>query len=241
MRYPSSNENDCRSKVAWRVRLLLAGIAFWFLGTAAPFTSAQDTQQTVEQELSRPMIRGGMVFKKYCVLCHGDRGDGVARAAKLFPGLALALRERPDSYNEKIIRLGGAAVGQSEFMPPWQDELSDDDIVGTLKFMAVLGDPVRRGEVVFKTNCVLCHGVNADGKGRAAQLYDPPPANLARSNKTPEYKEKIIRVGGAGMGRSPVMPLWEPRLAAGEIADLLEYLQSILVTTSSSSLAAHPR
>jgi len=81
-------------------------------------------------------------------------------------------------------------VGASPSMPPWQDELSDEQVGYVLLFLTVVRDPVRRGEVVFKMNCVLCHGLRADGKGRAAKLYHPPPADLTRSEKSDEYKEK---------------------------------------------------
>ena len=39
-------------------------------------------------------------------------------------------------------------------------------------------EQVLRGKKLFKTYCVLCHGENADGKGRLAVGKIPPPANL---------------------------------------------------------------
>src|SRR5437660_8013032 len=64
----------------------------------------------------KPLTRGGIAFKNYCALCHGERGDGVARAAKLYQGLHLKIRTRPAAYYQKIIRGGGTAVGASPFM-----------------------------------------------------------------------------------------------------------------------------
>lgn len=86
-----------------------------------------------------------------------------------------------------------------------------------------------RGAIVFRTYCVLCHGPLADGRGRAARHYSPPPANLAASQATDEYKEKIIRKGGAAMGRSPFMPPWEQELTAEQIEDVVHYLRTINV------------
>jgi mono/diheme cytochrome c family protein len=40
-----------------------------------------------------------------------------------------------------------------------------------------------RGGLVFANYCVTCHGINADGNGRAARLYNPKPANLRISEK----------------------------------------------------------
>ena len=161
------------------------------------------------------------------MLCHGERGDGVSRAAKLYVGVNLAIKPGSSPYYQKIIREGGEAVGASPSMPPWRNELSTEQISEALTFLAVLGDPIRRGEVVFKTNCVLCHGVRGDGKGRAAKLFNPPPADLTASSVADKYKERISRFGGGSVGRSSSMPAWEERLTKIEVADLLAYLRSI--------------
>ena len=114
-------------------------------------------------------------------------------------------------------------------MPTWDDELSDEQIADVISYLALVTDPVRRGEVVFKTNCILCHGVNGDGKGRASVLFNPPPADLTRSDKNDDYKRMIITSGGAAMGRSEVMPVWSEQLEASEIDDVVAYLRTILV------------
>jgi cytochrome c oxidase cbb3-type subunit 3 len=210
------------------IAALRVGFLLLLSGMAVPGARAQDTHEVVVREMSRPLIRGGIVFKYYCVLCHGEHGDGGSRAARLHGGANLTLKHSRSAYYEKIIRNGGEAVGASPSMPPWRDELSREQIDDVLAYLAVLGDPVRRGEVVFKTNCVLCHGVRGDGKGRAAIMYDPPPANLTRSDKSDEYKRQIITRGGEAMRRSPAMPAWGERLTSPEIADLLVYLRTIL-------------
>lgn len=86
-----------------------------------------------------------------------------------------------------------------------------------------------RGSLVFLNYCVTCHGPNADGNGRAARLYQPPPANLRRSDKNLAYMRLIIRGGGASMGRSPYMPPWGEELTDEQIDDVAAYLQSINV------------
>ena len=87
-----------------------------------------------------------------------------------------------------------------------------------------------RGNIVFQNYCVKCHGVNADGNGRAAKLYNPRPANLVTSDKNDLYKETIIRKGGAAMARSEFMPPWGEELTDEQIADVVAYLRSIAAT-----------
>jgi len=86
---------------------------------------------------------------------------------------------------------------------------------------------VFRGGLVFANYCVTCHGINADGNGRAARLYNPKPANLRMSDKNDTYLGLIIRRGGAALGRSEFMPTWEAELTNEQIADLVAYLRSI--------------
>jgi mono/diheme cytochrome c family protein len=84
-----------------------------------------------------------------------------------------------------------------------------------------------RGGLVFANYCVTCHGINADGNGRAARLYNPKPANLRMSDKNDAYFGLIVRKGGAALGRSEFMPTWEAELTNEQIGDLVAYLRSI--------------
>jgi mono/diheme cytochrome c family protein len=80
---------------------------------------------------------------------------------------------------------------------------------------------------VYASYCVTCHGINADGNGRAARLYTPRPANLRASDKNDAYYGLIIRKGGAPLGRSEFMPAWEAELTDEQVRDLVAYLRSI--------------
>jgi mono/diheme cytochrome c family protein len=86
---------------------------------------------------------------------------------------------------------------------------------------------VARGAIVFQHNCALCHGAGGEGQGRAAPLHRPPPTDLTRSAVNDAYRELIIRIGGAGVGRSPGMPPWQEELSDEQIRDLVAYLRRI--------------
>ena len=87
-----------------------------------------------------------------------------------------------------------------------------------------------RGSIVFRTYCVLCHGADGRGDGRAAKLYTPRPANLTVSPFGDAYKEMIIRGGGASMGRSSFMPPWGAELSEEQIQDLVIFLRELRKT-----------
>lgn len=212
------------------LRSLLTGVLVLAVmaSTSSESEAATERRKAVEETRSKPLIRGAIVFKSYCVLCHGERGDGMARATKLYGQMNLVINQRSQEFYEKIIRDGGTAVGYSRYMPTWKHELTEEQIEDVIVYLTVVNNPVRRGEAVFKTNCILCHGIKGDGKGRAAVLYNPPPADLTRSDKNDDYKRLIITMGGKAMGRSEVMPVWGQQLTVQEIDDVVFYLRSIV-------------
>jgi mono/diheme cytochrome c family protein len=85
----------------------------------------------------------------------------------------------------------------------------------------------HRGGLVFLNYCSTCHGITANGNGRAAKLYNPKPANLVKSDKNDAYKESIIRRGGGAIGRSKFMPPWNDELTNEQIKDVIAFLGSI--------------
>jgi mono/diheme cytochrome c family protein len=86
---------------------------------------------------------------------------------------------------------------------------------------------IERGRIAFEHYCALCHGQKGDGNGRAARLYTPKPANLIASDKNAQYKDLIIRRGGAALGRSPYMPPWGEELTEEQLVDVVNFLESI--------------
>ena len=201
---------------------ILAGIL------AAP-VYATDSSREVRAVKSKPVIRGGIVFRTYCSFCHGQDGKGNKHAATLYNIKKLMIKTGDPVYFEKITREGGEAIGKSKYMPPWSDELSAEQISDVVAYMSVLNDQVERGKAVFLTNCILCHGVKGNGKGRASVLYNPPPANLIKSDKNEAYMRSIITMGGKAMGRSEVMPIWGEQISAEEIEDVIQFLRKVIV------------
>ncbi len=206
-----------------------AAVCGLILGLVAEQAPAVESRAQVNAVRNKPVVRGAIVYKYYCQLCHGERGDGAARAAKNYGENLLRIKAGSRQYYEDIIRKGGEAIGKSPFMPVWQDELSEEQINDVIAYLSVVTDEIERGAAVFKTNCILCHGTKGDGQGRASTLYNPPPANLTRSDKNDMYKKMIITMGGEAMGRSKFMPIWGEQLTEQEISDVVAYLRTILV------------
>jgi high-affinity iron transporter len=92
--------------------------------------------------------------------------------------------------------------------------------------------PVARGAAVFSKYCALCHGSGGAGDGRAASVQKVPPADLTASQRSLGYKLQIVREGGAELGRSSSMPAWRDVLSDAEIADVVEYVETLQPASS---------
>lgn len=61
---------------------------------------------------------------------------------------------------------------------------------------------LKRGEELFKRECIGCHGIEGNGIGKARQFLTPPPQDLTSVNPTVEYVNKVLHTGipGTAMG-----------------------------------------
>lgn len=184
-----------------------------------------DTRHEEQQAKSGPVIRGSLVYKTYCRFCHGEEGRGNERVTSLYDRQKLMIGSGDAAEFEKMIRKGGDALGRSKYMPPWEDELSDEQIKDIVAYLQVLTNQVERGRAVYLTNCILCHGINGDGKGRAAAFYEPPPTNLILSEATEDDMRNIISNGGRAVGKSEAMPMWSEQISSQEIEDVVQFVR----------------
>jgi mono/diheme cytochrome c family protein len=89
-------------------------------------------------------------------------------------------------------------------------------------------DAAARGAAVYQKYCVLCHGAQGSGDGRAASLQKARPADLTLSTRSDAYKAQMIRLGGEAMQRSGSMPSWTDVLSEQQIQDVVVYLRTLV-------------
>ncbi len=126
----SRNENDYRRTMMKEYSKFI--ILFLFSGFLFSLT-ALDTME-------KSAVRGSIVFRTYCVLCHGEAADGKGRLAtgKVPPPANLTITKLTDAQKEEIIKKGGGGVSRSPFMPPWKDELSEEQIKDVISYINFL-------------------------------------------------------------------------------------------------------
>ena len=89
-------------------------------------------------------------------------------------------------------------------------------------------DPTALGRDVFMERCSVCHGEGGRGDGRLAKMIsDPPVADLTHSRLPPGQLARIVREGGAAVGRSARMPAWGPTLTPAELDAVVAYVSGL--------------
>lgn len=84
---------------------------------------------------------GKQVYEARCVLCHGKDGLGDGRMAKIIknpPPFNLTLSRVPKFYLTDIVSKGGEAMGRSHQMPPWSDQLAENEIDAVVDYILTL-------------------------------------------------------------------------------------------------------
>ncbi len=83
----------------------------------------------------------------------------------------------------------------------------------------------------YKTRCATCHGDDGKGSGSAAAALNPKPRDYTdaawQASVTDEQIKTAILKGGAGIGKSPLMP------AAADLEQKPEVLKGLVAKVRS--------
>src|SRR5215831_16641137 len=128
-----------------------------------------------------------------------------------------------------VILLSACGKG-SEPPPPTSGSPNAQKESGPGRPRSAGGEP-SQAELMFNTLCATCHGADGTGNGPAAASLNPKPRNYTdpawqASISDDQLKETILK-GGAGVGKSPMMP-GQPQLK--DHPDVLDGLVQIIRT-----------
>lgn len=98
--------------------------------------------------------------------------------------------------------------------------------------------PPRSGAQVFAAHCARCHGIRGDGDTAIARVVSPKPPDLRRSGLDLARVREIVRGGGEGVGRSPIMPRWSGEIADADIEAVTAYAFSLRETVDGNKRAS---
>lgn len=86
-------------------------------------------------------------------------------------------------------------------------------------------DAALAGAVIFKTNCITCHGDDGKGDGPASQALDPRPANLVALSQKVGDDFLFWRINTGVIGTA--MPAWKGVLSDEQIWDLVAFIRTL--------------
>ncbi len=184
--------------------------------------SWQDTAPSIEElAYQGDPLEGAVLFSTTCYACHGVSGEGAAGPRLNEPAL---LEKYDDEYFRQVIANGRPDRG----MPTWGSVLSPtqiEDLVAYIRSwqkevpvaIAELGGDVDRGESIFASTCVACHGPRGSGTSIAPRLAEAPILS------DPNAVYATISEGRLEAG----MPSWGQVLSPAEINDVIAYLDAL--------------
>ena len=103
----------------------------------------------------------------------------------------------------------------------------------TAKAPAAASEAARaEAEQIFATRCTTCHGPRGAGDGPGSPGLTPAPRDFQdpewQASVTDEHLAKIIKFGGAAVGKSPAMPGNPDLMAKAEVVDALcEHIRNL--------------
>ena len=89
----------------------------------------------------------------------------------------------------------------------------------------------EQGKKLYGQFCASCHGQSGKGDGPAAAALNPKPRDHTdkeyMSKMSDDEMLKVIKNGGASVGKSPLMPPWGASLKDEQIQDIMAYVRTL--------------
>ncbi len=89
----------------------------------------------------------------------------------------------------------------------------------------------EQGKKLYGQFCVSCHGQSGKGDGPAATALNPKPRDHTDKELMGKMSDddmlKVIKNGGASIGKSPLMPPWGGAMKDEQIQDVIAYIRTL--------------
>lgn len=106
-----------------------------------------------------------------------------------------------------LAAIAAAACSKSETPSP---ATGSSETVATGGGGATAAVDMAKAQAMYQERCSACHGANGRGDGPGAAALNPKPRNYSdkawQAAVTDEQIKKTITMGGAAVGKSPIMP-----------------------------------
>ena len=238
------------------MRFLLPLLLLMTLSTCGPHGGSNGADDAAQEAPLPPELRatdgrydwpklasGGQLFTKYCMLCHGARGEGYAadNAPSLISPTFRATAS--DDFLRSGIERGRPGTAMGGYGRSVGGPLGKDEIDALIAFVrmgappqiplasgSALGNPLQ-GKFFYDALCAVCHGTVAQ---RATALHLANPV-LQATVTTPFLKYALIH-GRPGTK----MEAWGPKIGPRQIDDIIAYVRTLSPTPPPVPAAVPP-
>jgi cytochrome c oxidase subunit 2 len=191
--------------------------------------------------------RGVPLYEQRCATCHGERGEGTARAAAIARRETLADARPVDvfqiltgtrmqqgspqagAHGRAVSMVSKAIPSHAQYVRDWTEQ-ERWDVVATLWSFTTTSDRLDLGQRLFLRNCAPCHGERGAGDGPGGKHQPKKPADFTDARRmlagTSSLYTAKIRRGGMGTG----MPYWGSIFTEEELTALVDYLWTFSLT-----------
>ena len=191
--------------------------------------------------------KGADIFKHYCSVCHGDKGNGQSRARGSFavpprdytsPESAIELTRERMIHSVTNGRPGTAMIS-------WKTELSAAEIEGVVDYIRTtfmkLGNAgthvkpsekllASRGGVLYMQACAMCHGET--GKRMTSGRMQPPPTDFTMPKAISELNRKRMIASITNGRPGTAMRGYGSDFSKADIEAMADFIRSAFMTTS---------
>jgi mono/diheme cytochrome c family protein len=178
------------------------------------------------------LTHGEALYLRNCADCHGWEGRGAGPVADLF-GIQPPSLRRPGLWAEySDAELMGKVLYGKELSVPLETGTSlssNVDLTVTIAHLrrlpSMAWDQVNRGQEIYDSLCVYCHGLYGRGDGMMAQQLPAPPRDLS----SPLFQSQVsdadlLRLMADGKG---AMPGVGDLLDADQLRAVLTYVRML--------------
>ena len=191
---------------------------------------------------------GEYIFRNYCSVCHGDKGDGQSRAKDgldppprnyTTPESAIELTRKRMIHSVTFGRPGTAMIAWGSELSPAEIENVVDYVRKT--FMKLGGNTAShampdskllasRGGVLYMQNCAMCHGETGtrDTTGR----MQPPPRDFTLPEVAAELTRKRMIASITNGRPGTAMMGYGSQFSQGDIEAMADFIREAFMSGS---------
>lgn len=216
-------------------------LLLWLAGSLAPAMASATSSAKGE-------IRPAVLYRQYCSVCHGEKGDGRSRAQGSLNPPPRDFSTPAASQLTRASMIAAVTNGRpGTAMTGWKTQLKPKEIEALVDYvrntfmMASSSAGSSRGRTVYSKNCSVCHGEKGDGRSRAQGSLNPPPIDFTNPGVTATLTQDRM-ITSVTYGRpDTAMAGFKGRLSQADINAVVDYIRAGFMAGSATTIANAPK